>query len=150
MKKIFEIIKASASIFFIGLNLNANGQSKPAPKTAPINQIKSDSIKQNTDEKKLFYGCSLSSPEQIERAEKLKKEILKKILTIKELSDGYEIIFDEKPEFANDLLEYINFERVCCQYYTFALLFEPNLGNIHLQMRGSEEIKAELKLILEK
>ena len=86
-------------------------------------------------------ACNLTSKEQAERYQELKKNLFGRITSVKELTDGYDLVFNEKIEFSAQLLEFVNFERVCCPSFTFALHFESNAGPIHLEIRGSKGIK---------
>src|SRR5690606_16801822 len=95
---------------------------------------------------KLLPSCKLTSKEQAERAELLKTSLFKKAKSITELKDGYDFVFQEPIEFSNQLMEVVNFERVCCPYFTWGLLFEPQNKAAHLQIYGSAEIKEELRI----
>lgn len=103
---------------------------------------------QEKQDNKLIPSCTLSSEEMMERAEQLRATIFKKIVSVNELRDGYDFTFNEPGEFASQLVDFINFERSCCRYFTFALEFEPDKGPIHLQVKGSKEIKKELEFML--
>jgi hypothetical protein len=86
-------------------------------------------------------ACNLTSKEQIKRYKELKDHLFKKIADVKELPEGYDLIFRENIEFSNQLVEFVNFERVCCPSFTFAMKFDPNGGPIHLEIKGSKGIK---------
>jgi hypothetical protein len=103
---------------------------------------------ENVSEEKPLPSCNLTSREQSERIEKLKVNLFKKAKSVIELNDGYDFVFVEPIEFSNQLFEVINFERVCCPYFTWGLIFEPQNKAMHLQIYGSEAIKEELRLVL--
>lgn len=81
----------------------------------------------------------------IERKTTLQESMVKKIKRTVELENGYDLIFIEPKEYSSELLEFINFERVCCSSFTYALIFEPNSRATHLQIYGSRAIKEELR-----
>ena len=86
-------------------------------------------------------ACNLTSKEQGKRYKELKDNLFKRITYVKELPDGYDLVFKEKIEFSNELIEFVNFERVCCPSFTFSMNFEPQGGPIHLEIKGSKGIK---------
>jgi hypothetical protein len=86
-------------------------------------------------------ACNLTSKEQAKRYKELRDVLFNRIASVKELPDGYDLLFNEKLEFSKQLVEFINFERECCPSFTFSLNFEPHEGPIHLQVKGSKGIK---------
>ena len=58
-----------------------------------------------------------------------------------ELEDGYEFRFPGSEEWATRLTEFIVFERECCPFLAFELVFEPEGGPIRLRVRGPEGVK---------
>ena len=58
-----------------------------------------------------------------------------------ELEDGYVFEFPGSAEWAEKLVDFVNFERVCCPFFAFDLAFEPDEGPIQLRVRGSEGVK---------
>ena len=59
-----------------------------------------------------------------------------------ELEDGYKFRFPGTDDWADQLLDFIKFERRCCAFFTFALSFEPNQGYIWLSLHGANGVKA--------
>lgn len=96
-----------------------------------------------------FMICKLSDIEQVKRYLELKEGLFKDISEIKEMSDGFELIFAKNIEYSLKIIEFINFERECCPGFTFSLYFEPNAGPIHLLIYGSNEVKEILKIYLQ-
>jgi hypothetical protein len=92
-----------------------------------------------TDEVPL--ACTLSASEQVTRAEEV-ADLFKHIQQVDELADGYALRFPGSDTWANTLLQFITFERGCCPFFTFALVFEPKQGPIWLHVRGPEGVKA--------
>ncbi len=102
--------------------------------------------------RELFPGevplaCSLSASEQITRGEEL-VDLFKHVQQMNELPDGYAFRFLGSDLWANRLLEFINYERNCCPFFTFALIFEPKQGPIWLHVRGPEGVKDTIQHML--
>jgi hypothetical protein len=85
-------------------------------------------------------ACTLTASELAARKEEI-NPIFQSVQQVKELADGYALSFPGTAEWANNLIQFINFERECCQFFTFALVFEQQLGAIWLQIRGPEGVK---------
>ena len=65
---------------------------------------------------------------------------------IREIADGYEYSFPSDSVWGNRLLEFILFEKECCPFFTFELIFEPHHGALRLRLRGPEGVKEGLAL----
>ena len=83
-------------------------------------------------------ACNLSGPEQAGRGVEL-EEIFEGCLRTEELDDGYEFLFPGSGEWATRLTELIVFERGCCPFFAFELIFQPHGGPI--RVRGPEGAK---------
>ena len=92
-----------------------------------------------TDEVPL--ACTLTGSEQVTRSEEV-NELFKDVQQVKELADGYAFRLPGSDVWANRLVQFITFERGCCPFFTFALVFEPEQGPIWLHLRGPEGVKA--------
>jgi hypothetical protein len=88
----------------------------------------------------LPLACNLSGPEATRRRGEAEK-IFGDRLQADELEDGYEFYFQGSGRLAARLTEFIVFERGCCPFFAFELIFEPGEGPIRLQVRGSEGAK---------
>jgi hypothetical protein len=86
-------------------------------------------------------ACSLNETELVTRGVEV-KDLFKGIEQVEELEDGYALRFPGSVTSANNLTEFITFERDCCPFFTFALVFEPKQGSIWLNVRGPEGVKA--------
>ncbi len=99
----------------------------------------------------LPIACNLSEPELERRRVALASDIFTEFQQVDELADGYEFRYPGSEAWAGRLLEFITFERKCCPFITFELLFEPGQGSIRLRLRGSagvkEFIRDELKML---
>lgn len=89
-------------------------------------------------------ACTLTGAEQEARGGVV-QELLKNTRQIRELADGYALAFGTEANRAQTLLDFIQFERRCCPFFTFELVFEPDGGVIWLKMRGGEGVKEFIK-----
>jgi hypothetical protein len=88
----------------------------------------------------LPIACTHSGSERTRR-QGAAAEILGQAQQVEELADGYSFGFPGSAEWGNRLVDFINSERVCCRFFAFELVFEPNLGQIWLKVRGPEGVK---------
>ena len=88
----------------------------------------------------LPLACNLSGPELAGRSREL-EEVFQGCLRTDELADGYEFLFPGSEEWAFRLTELVVFERGCCPFFVFELVFEPDGGPIGLRVRGPEGVK---------
>jgi len=84
--------------------------------------------------------CTLTPSERVPRGEEL-DDIFKHVQQVNELADGYALCFPGSDDWANRLMQFITFERRCCPFFTFALVFELKQGPIWLHLRGPEGVK---------
>ena len=89
----------------------------------------------------LPIACDLSEQEQQRRRKVLASDIFKDVQQTDELADGYAFRYPGDETQAARLLEFIIFERKCCAFMTFELLFEPGQGSIWLRLRGAAGVK---------
>lgn len=83
-------------------------------------------------------ACSLSVVELAARNETALRELLVAVQETRELPDGYALRFPGEEEWATRLLSFIAFERHCCPFFTFALVFAPQEGPLWLHLQGPE------------
>ena len=89
----------------------------------------------------LPIACSLSGPELAGRSEEISTSIFSEVQQRTELEDGYEFLFPGTDAMAAKLLQFIKQERECCRFFTFELIFDPNVGPLRLRLRGPEGTK---------
>jgi hypothetical protein len=85
-------------------------------------------------------ACALSGAELARRGEDV-RELFRGVEQVSELADGYAFRFPGDDREAVRLLEFTLAERSCCPFFTFELVFEPNLGPIWVRLRGSDGVK---------
>jgi hypothetical protein len=123
-----------------------------------------------TDEVPL--ACTLTRSELVTRKQEV-NGLFKYVQQVNELADGYALRFPGSDTWANDLMQFITFERACCPFFTFALVFEQKLGtnpshqrrcastaaqsggtsgegSIWLHLRGPEGVKAIVEGMIDK
>lgn len=92
-------------------------------------------------------ACSLSAQEQGARAMEL-QELLDGQQELRELPNGYALRFPGEEAWAERLLAFIAFERRCCPFITFALVFAPEQGPLWLHLQGPAGTKEWLSRLL--
>jgi hypothetical protein len=86
-------------------------------------------------------ACKLTGEEQQKRREELSRELFSGRVSARELEDGYEFVFPGEAEWAEKLVSFVVYERECCPFFSFEVLFEPGGGPISLRVRGPEGAK---------
>lgn len=89
----------------------------------------------------LPIACDLSEQEQQRRRRDLASDLFKNYQQAEELADGYAFHYPGDEASAMRLMEFITFERRCCAFMTFELIFEPGQGSIWLRLRGAAGVK---------
>lgn len=98
------------------------------------------------DHTRLPVACTLSAREQTARRILLSQRFLDAVQKIEELADGYAFSFPGGEEvWIARLTEFVAFERKCCPFLSFELLFEANQGPIWLRVRGGDAAKEFVK-----
>jgi hypothetical protein len=95
--------------------------------------------------RKLPIACLLPNQEQAKRQKKIANDIFKGAEEIGELRDGFSFRYPGTDEWISKISEFIMFERKCCPFFTFELLFASNIGPVHLHIRGSKDVKEFIK-----
>jgi hypothetical protein len=70
---------------------------------------------------------------------------LKKAQEVRELRDGFSFRYPGTDKWICKISELVMFERKCCPFFTFELLFASNTGPIYLLIRGSKDVKQFLR-----
>jgi hypothetical protein len=85
-------------------------------------------------------ACSLSGGQRAERRHEL-ESLFDHAGSAQEVDGGYEIVFPGAGRFAEDLAQFVAFERECCPFLTFELRFEKQQGPIRLSILGPPEAR---------
>jgi hypothetical protein len=99
----------------------------------------SDHIKQ--EGLRLPIACNLQEPETVFEREREVAEIFSAAGRVRELDDGYAFEFPGDDAWAARLAEFVLFERKCCPFFTFELVFDAGQHNVWLRLRGGEGVK---------
>ncbi|HEY6750654.1 MAG TPA: hypothetical protein VI027_04955 [Rubrobacteraceae bacterium] len=91
--------------------------------------------------KGLPLACNLPKPDLAKRRRELAENIFGGALRADELEDGYEFAFPGNAEWVGKLVDFVSSERICCPFFAFELIFEPDLGPIWLRVRGAKGVK---------
>ncbi len=86
-------------------------------------------------------ACTLSGPQQARRRQEVAAEVFRVARRPGEIEDGYEFTFPGSAECADQFTGFVVFERACCPFFTFEIVFEPDAGPIVLKVRGPEGVK---------
>jgi hypothetical protein len=86
-------------------------------------------------------ACSLTNAEFAARATTV-DDLFAAALEFEELDDGYALKVPSDSPWPEKALSFVQEERSCCQFFTFELIFSPNLGPIWLSIRGPQGVKA--------
>lgn len=90
-------------------------------------------------------ACKLEPGEQQVRHREVTEQLFAYASEPKEIEDGYQYRFPGDREIAERLSDYILFERQCCPFFTFEVMYKPDEGPITLRLRGPEGTKAFLE-----
>ncbi len=63
----------------------------------------------------------------------------------RELSDGYAFRFSSEQSTILLVSEFIARERLCCPFFTFEMVVEPEDGPLWMRLRGAEGVKDFIK-----
>jgi hypothetical protein len=86
------------------------------------------------DPTRLMLATALRESGEIEK-------IFEGCLRVDALENGYEFSFPGCEEWVLRLMEFIVFERECCPFFAFELVFEPEGGSIRLWVQEPEGAK---------
>jgi hypothetical protein len=92
-------------------------------------------------------ACTLSESELLTRNTEV-NDLFKHVQQVTELTDGYALRFPGGDTWANALVQFITFERACCPFFTFELVFEPKQGPTWLHLHGPDGVKAIIENML--
>jgi hypothetical protein len=92
-------------------------------------------------EKSIPLVCQIENLEQQRQRVAEVQTMFKQATQVEELPDGYAFSFPAEDLWAKRLLDFILFEKICCPFFTFALIFGTQHGPLQLQLRGSAEVK---------
>jgi hypothetical protein len=142
MQKRISLI-AVCTILLIGALGSFRVQSNKAENMAMNGQSESGASKQKTSEKKPIFACNMLALNAQKRKRHL--EVTKQVRAItkeeRELSDGYGFRFPSDQSNILLVSEFIARERICCPFFSFEMVVEPEDGPLWVRLRGAEGVK---------
>src|SRR4051812_22291845 len=90
-------------------------------------------------------GCKLLPKAQAERIGQLKAGLFKEIVGSTEEDGMLRLHFPGNPKTADDLMDFIRFERECCASLSFDLAWEQDGGRLSLEIKGPGDGLAAFK-----
>lgn len=89
--------------------------------------------------------CTLSPSERSERLDEATHKVFQGVEEVRELPEGYAFRFPFEESRVQRLTEFIVKERLCCDFFTFELVFEPSGGPVWLRLHGPGGTKEMIK-----
>ena len=100
------------------------------------------------------FTCNMEAlkPEERPLHISLAKELFSTVQAIRNLEDGFAFLFRNKSNAVTRLAEFISNEHLCCPFFGFAIILEPEGAGLWLNITGGNGIKqfirAEIGLAL--
>jgi len=94
-------------------------------------------------------SCKLTTHELLQRKETVLKNLREQIVAKKELENGFAFKFPGTDKILDQLSEFIKTERVCCDFFVFALSISGEQNEIWLELTGPEGSKDFISTELE-
>ena len=93
--------------------------------------------------------CDLSAVPAADREQLMAAvpPLFQAVQEVHELPNGYAFGFPNEPGRLMALAQFVDNERLCCPFYTFALEVEPSGGPFWLRMTGGEGVKEFLTTV---
>src|SRR5262249_34751279 len=92
-------------------------------------------------EENISLACQIENLEEQRQRVAEVRTMFQQATQVEELPDGYAFTFPTEDLWARRLLDFILFEKNCCPFFIFALIFAAQHGSLQLQLRGSAEVK---------
>jgi hypothetical protein len=89
--------------------------------------------------------CNLVEDKKIKGQQMVVEKLFTNVEQILELKDGYAFRYPGTDKYITALTKFISFERKCCLFFTFEMVFEPNTGPIWIRIKGPVGTKDFIK-----
>lgn len=110
-------------------------------------QARNSATGQKKSEQNSPFACNMLALNKEERKRHI--EVTRRLRgatrEVSELSDGYGFRFSADQPTILLVSEFIARERLCCPFFTFELVVEPEDGPVWLRLRGAEGVKEFIK-----
>jgi hypothetical protein len=95
-----------------------------------------------SDNKKYFYCDMTAIPKALrEQHSTITKELFGNAQSIRELPNGYAFQLQNREGLLLKAAEFIDREKLCCPFFSFALEVESEGGSVWLKLMGPEGVK---------
>lgn len=116
-------------------------------KSIAMNEQATSTEQKKSDAKPRFY-CNMLALDK--EARKRHGEVMKQLRAatkeVRELSDGYGFRFASDQDTLMLVSEFVARERLCCPFFTFEMVIEPEAGPLWLRLKGEEGVKEFIKI----
>jgi hypothetical protein len=94
-------------------------------------------------EDEMVIGCDLTAISAEDREQHITdgKDLFASVLEMRELPDGYAFRLPSESATLAQVANWITYERLCCPFFTFGIIAEPQQGAIWLRLTGTPEVK---------
>jgi hypothetical protein len=127
--------------------LSATGGLLMQTKSNAMNEQSTSTEQKKSDAKPRFY-CNMLALDK--EARKRHGEVMKQLRTatkeVRELSDGYGFRFASDQATIMLVSEFVARERLCCPFFIFEMVIEPEEGPLWLRLKGEEGVKEFIKV----
>jgi hypothetical protein len=100
-------------------------------------------------------ACNMNAftREQREAHIRVTTQLVKAMLSVREIQNGYEFLFPNESQHITGIAEFIANERLCCPFLEFGLNIKPNNLSISLSLSGpvgtQEFLRAEFEEVFQ-
>lgn len=121
--------------------------SKEEPQTMSVKDDVKTTPESKSMREEMPFACNMLAltPEGRERHLTVIKALMASKRAVEEMSDGYAFRFDSGEQSIMLAAEFIFRERLCCPFFTFELVSEPEGGQLWLRLKGREGVKAFIR-----
>lgn len=112
------------------------------------NAVPESQAKQTNAEQKPVFACNMLALDATARKRHIEvtKQLRADMKETRELSDGYAFRFQSDQAKILLVSEFIVRERLCCPFFTFEIVIEPEDGPLWMRLRGAEGVKEFIRL----
>jgi hypothetical protein len=91
------------------------------------------------------FVCNLGAMtgDQRARYREIRAQLSRTTQTVRELEDGY--AFQHPVEMLSVVAEFVDLERLCCPFFRFSIVLEPDSGALWLHLTGDDGVKENLR-----
>jgi hypothetical protein len=93
------------------------------------------------------FACNMDAIKSDQRQQHIATagQLFRAVKNIRELPDGYAFHLPDEVDVLQSVAEFISLERLCCPFFGFTLVIEPEGGAVWLQLTGREGVKAFIR-----